>query len=145
LVVALSSDPSNPGREFIDGSWRDMPGYGLGDLLDRLDAWYRRFVSYPSDNARFAHVLWTAHAHCLDAFEATPRIAFLSAEPASGKTRALEVTELLVPRPVAAVSVTPAYLFRKVGDEEGPPPFFTMRSTQSLAQRQRIMRKSEPC
>lgn len=117
----MSSDPDNPGRVFVNGKWEDIPGFGLGVLLDQVEAWYRRFVAYPSDHARFAHVLWTAHTHCLDAFEATPRMAFLSAEPASGKTRALEVTELLVPRPVAAVSVTPAYLFRKVGDEAGRP------------------------
>ena len=46
-------------------------------------------------------------------------MAFLSAEPASGKTRALEITELLVPNPVVAVNVSPAYIFRKVGSEEG--------------------------
>jgi Protein of unknown function (DUF3631) len=33
----------------------------------------------------------------------------------------MEVTELLVPNPVAAVNVTPAYLFRKVGAADGPP------------------------
>src|SRR5262249_16933137 len=49
------------------------------------------------------------------------RIAFLSPEPASGKTRALEVSELLVPNPVEAINVSPAYLFRKVGSEDGPP------------------------
>jgi hypothetical protein len=54
-------------------------------------------------------------------WESTPRIAFLSPEPASGKTRALEITETLVPRPVEAINVTPAYLFRKVADEEGLP------------------------
>jgi len=53
----------------------------------------------------------------MGAWETTPRIAFLSAEPASGKTPALEITELLVPNPVSAVNVTPAYLFRKVGAE----------------------------
>jgi hypothetical protein len=57
----------------------------------------------------------------MGAWESTPRIAFLSPEPGSGKTRAMEVTELLVPNPVAAVNVTPAYLFRKVGSEDGPP------------------------
>jgi Protein of unknown function (DUF3631) len=57
----------------------------------------------------------------MDAWESTPRIAFLSPEPASGKTRSMEVSELLVPEPVAAVNVTPAYLFRKVGGEDGPP------------------------
>ncbi len=49
------------------------------------------------------------------------RIAFLSPEPGSGKTRALEITELLVPRPVEAVNVSAAYLFRKVGADEGRP------------------------
>ena len=44
-----------------------------------------------------------------------------SPEPASGKTRALEATELLVPRAVEAINVSPAYLFRKVGAPEGRP------------------------
>ncbi len=57
----------------------------------------------------------------MDAWESTPRIAFLSPEPASGKTRALEVSELLVPNAVEAINVTPAYLFRKVGDDEAKP------------------------
>jgi len=57
----------------------------------------------------------------MDCFESTPRIAFLSPEPGSGKSRALEVTEPLVPRPVVAVNCTPAYLFRKVGAIEGRP------------------------
>ena len=55
------------------------------------------------------------------AWESTPRIAFLSPEPASGKTRSMEVTELLVPKAVEAVNVTPAYMFRKCGGADGPP------------------------
>jgi hypothetical protein len=55
----------------------------------------------------------------MDKWDSTPRLAFLSPEPASGKTRALEVTELLVPSPVQAVNVSPAYLFRKVGEQGG--------------------------
>lgn len=35
--------------------------------------------------------------------------------------RLLEITELLVPNPVEAVNVTPAYLFRKVGGKGGMP------------------------
>lgn len=80
-----------------------------------------RFVVYPSDHARVAHALWILHSHLMDRWDATPRLAFLSAEPESGKTRALEITELLVPRPVSAVNVTPSYLFRKIGSEEGAP------------------------
>lgn len=89
--------------------------------LDEVELFLQRFVAYPSEHARVAHVLWIAHSHLMDAWESTPRIAFLSPEPGSGKSRALEASELLVPNPVEAVNVTPAYLFRKVGAEEGRP------------------------
>ena len=90
-------------------------------LLDDVESFVGRFVVYPSEVARVAHVLWIGHAWFMDFWESTPRIAFLSPEPGSGKSRALEVTEPLVPRPVHAVNATPAYLFRKVSDEAGPP------------------------
>lgn len=90
-------------------------------LLDDVIEFLGRFVSYPSDDARVAHTLWVAHAHAMDRWDSTPRIAFLSPEPGSGKSRCLEVSETLVPRPVEAVNVTPAYLFRKVADEAGRP------------------------
>jgi 5S rRNA maturation endonuclease (ribonuclease M5) len=91
------------------------------ELLADVYAFLGRFVAYPSDHAHVAHTLWIAHAHAMEAWDSTPRIAFLSPEPGSGKTRALEVSEILVPNPVEAINVTPAYLFRKVGAEEGPP------------------------
>lgn len=91
-------------------------------LLDEVEQFLARFVAYPSEAARTAHVLWVAHTHRMDVWESTPRIAFLSPEPGSGKSRALEVTELLVPRPVHAVNTTSAYLFRKVSDEDGGLP-----------------------
>jgi hypothetical protein len=90
-------------------------------LLQQIYAFLGRFVAYPSDHAHVAHALWVAHTHLMDAWESTPRIAFLSPEPSSGKTRALEVSELVVPRPVEAVNVTPAYIFRKVASPSGPP------------------------
>jgi hypothetical protein len=93
----------------------------LGGLLDDILAFTGRFTVYPSEAAHVAHVLWIAHTHQMQAWESTPRIAFLSPEPASGKTRTLEVTELLVPRPVEAVNTTPAYLFRRVADPAGLP------------------------
>jgi hypothetical protein len=85
-------------------------------LLADVEIFVGRFVIYPPEHAKVAHVLWIAHAHLMDVWDSTPRLAFLSPEPASGKTRALEVTELLVPSPVEAVNVSPAYLFRKVGE-----------------------------
>lgn len=91
-------------------------------ILDEVYEFLGRFIAYPSTHAHVAHALWVAHTHLMDAWESTPRIAFLSPEPASGKTRALEITELLVPRPIEAVNVTSAYLFRKVGDAPAGRP-----------------------
>ena len=90
-------------------------------LLNEVEAFLARFIVYPGEHERIAHVLWIAHTWLMECWESTPRIAFLSPEPSSGKSRALEVTEPLVPRPVHAVNTTPAYLFRKVSDEAGPP------------------------
>jgi hypothetical protein len=98
-----------------------LNGDRFAGLLDRVHGFLGRFVAYPSEHAHVAHTLWVAHTHLMDAWDSTPRIAFLSPEPGSGKTRALELSELLVPRPVEAVNTTPAYLFRKVSDPEGLP------------------------
>lgn len=89
--------------------------YSGAEPLTDVYEFLGRFIAYPSWHAHVAHTLWCAHTHLMEAWESTPRIAFLSPEPGSGKTRALEVTELLVPSPVEAINVTPAYLFRKVG------------------------------
>jgi hypothetical protein len=91
------------------------------ELLDDIEEFLARFVVYPSEHERRAHVLWIAHTWLMDRWDSTPRIAFLSPEPSSGKSRALEVTEPLVPRPVHAVNTSPAYLFRKVSDPDGAP------------------------
>jgi hypothetical protein len=90
-------------------------------LLDDVASFLARFVVYPSEHAHVAHTLWIGHCWFLDCWESTPRIAFLSPEPGSGKSRALEVTEALVPRPVHQINGTPAYLFRKISDPLGPP------------------------
>jgi hypothetical protein len=80
-----------------------------------------RFIAYPSEHAQIAHTLWIAHCHLMQCWESTPRIAFLSPEPGSGKTRCLEISELLVPRAVETVNMSPAYLFRKIAADEGLP------------------------
>lgn len=90
-------------------------------VLDDLHRFLGRFIAYPSESAAIAHALWIVHAHLVAEFENTPRIAFLSPEPGSGKSRAMELTEALVPRPVLSVNASTAYVFRKISDEAGLP------------------------
>lgn len=91
-------------------------------LLNEVEAFHRRFNVFPNEAAYVAVVLWDAHAHLLDCFESTPRLAFLSPEPGSGKSRALEIVETLVPNPMAAVDASAAALFRAVAGVDGKRP-----------------------
>ena len=100
------------------GNSRPMPP---SEALDATEAFLGRFVCFPSEYARVATSLWVAHSYLLEHFDSTPRLAFLSPEPGSGKTRALEVIGSLVRRPMHAVHCTPAALFRAVGDLDNRP------------------------
>ncbi|MFD7051615.1 DUF3631 domain-containing protein [Streptomyces sp. RLB3-17] len=91
-------------------------------LLDEVEAFHRRFNVFPHEAAYVAVVLWDAHAHLLDCFDSTPRLAFLSPEPGSGKSRALDVVETLVPRSMAAADASAAALFRSVSGIDGGRP-----------------------
>jgi hypothetical protein len=105
------SQPKNPDGANVDGA----------QLLDDVHTYLCRFIHYPSSHAAVAHTTWVAHTHLMPAWESTPRLAFLSPEPESGKTRSLEATEPLVPRAVNTMNSSAAYLFRKCGSEEGQP------------------------
>lgn len=87
------------------------------ELLDDVAAALARYVAFPSVAARDATALWAAHTHCLDAFESTPRLAAISPEKGSGKTRTLEVLDRLVPEAAHPVNMTAAALFRIVATD----------------------------
>ena len=84
-------------------------------ILDRADRFLARFVAFPSDQARHAVTLWVAHTHLIDCFDDTPRLILSSPEKQSGKTRTLEVLELLVPAPELCISPSAPVLFRIIG------------------------------
>lgn len=109
--VALVADVAHP-----RGENKEAAGAELAKLLDELDLLLARYVAFPSAAARHAVAAWVVHAHSIDAFESTPRLAVLSPEKGSGKTRVLEVLELVTPAPMHTVNVSAAALFRKVSE-----------------------------
>jgi hypothetical protein len=90
----------------------------LASVLEALSKFIRRFVVLQSLQADLV-ALWTVHTHTLTAAEAefTPYISVTSAEKRSGKTRVLEVLDLLVERPWFTGRTTVAALVRKVHAE----------------------------
>jgi hypothetical protein len=104
--LAVSDD------EATDGTV--VPLHEDPSLLDDLAEFVGRFVAFPSPAMCNAVALWIAHAHCFAAAETTPRLSIQSAEKQSGKTRLLEVLELLVPSPLQVANISPAGLFRTI-------------------------------
>lgn len=88
------------------------------ELLDAVDKLLLRFVAFPSEHDRHAVAAWVLHCWTLEAFDSTPRLAVLSPEKGSGKTRALEVLELVVPGAKHTVNMSAAALFRIVASDE---------------------------
>lgn len=87
------------------------------DLLDDVEHYAGRFVAFPSEHARVATVLWVAHSHGVNAFESSPRLALLSPEPGSGKTRVLEVVETMAPGAMHVLSASTPAVFRTIEAE----------------------------
>lgn len=90
----------------------------MSTILDDVRTFVRRFVVLDDAQAD-AVTLWVAHSHVFDAFGVTPYLAITSAEKRSGKTRLLEVVELLVREPLPTANISDAALFRVI-DAKSP-------------------------
>src|SRR2546423_14364457 len=87
-------------------------------LLGLVARFVRRFVVLPSDAALAAVSLFVLHTYALDATEQTPYLLVTSPERQSGKTRLLEVLELVVLRPWRVAGASEAALFRKLEQDK---------------------------
>ncbi len=87
-----------------------------GVLLDVV-AFIQRYMVLPSQHAVVAIALWVGHTWVIDAFDTTPYLLVRSPEKRSGKTRLLEILELLTPRPWHVVQPSEAVLFRKISKD----------------------------
>src|SRR5262245_48266971 len=82
-------------------------------VLNEVAATFSRYLVLPAGGAD-AMAMWTAHAHCFDAFQFTPRLNFASPDKRCGKTTALDVLWTIVPRALRAENMTTAVMFRLV-------------------------------
>lgn len=92
----------------------------LAEILDDVEGFLRRFVVM-SDGAFAVATIWVAHAYAFAAFEFTPYLAITSATKRSGKSRLLEVLEVLLGpnRSVSTANISSASLFRLIDANPG--------------------------
>jgi Protein of unknown function (DUF3631) len=89
------------------------PRSDLARTLDDAVSFVRRFVVLTAEQLA-AVALFIVHTHCYEAAETTPYISATSAEKRSGKTRLLEVLDLLVRSPLQTANISDAALFRAI-------------------------------
>lgn len=82
-------------------------------LVSDLVEFIRSYVVM-SEAQTLTVALWTIHTHCFTAFQQTPYLAVTSPEKQCGKSRLLEVVNLLVYEPWMAVMPSEAVLYRKI-------------------------------
>ena len=99
----------------LNGPNLGTPVAGCG-ILDEIAAFIARFVVL-SEPELLVISLWIGHTWAFEASDATPYLAVTSPEMRSGKTRLLEILDLLVRDPWRTGRVTPAVLARKIDSD----------------------------
>jgi hypothetical protein len=93
VVRRPATPPARPRADAIPGD----------QLLELLRKWIGTYARFPSPAALDLVTLWAAHTHVRDEegkrllFRATPRLWLLSNKPGSGKSRVLELLNLVCP------------------------------------------------
>ncbi len=95
----------------------EIPTAGY-ELLNELRTFISRFCVFPDEHCLIAVSLWAVHTHMLDHFYTTPRLALLSPDPGSGKTRVLEVLDMLVRESMFSLNASPAAIFRCLDQDQ---------------------------
>jgi Protein of unknown function (DUF3631)/VirE N-terminal domain len=94
----------------------------LAELLDAVSGFVRRFVVFPLKEQADVIALWVAHVWMLRAFDHTAYLWVWAAAKRSGKSRVLEVLELICPHAELTQSGSSAALLRSI-DENNPSTF----------------------
>jgi hypothetical protein len=83
------------------------------EVLNEAAATFTCYVALPA-GAADALALWSAHTHCFQSFQCSPRLNISSPERGCGKTTLRDIVALFVPRALCLENLTSATTFRLV-------------------------------
>jgi hypothetical protein len=116
----VSAQPGGPtlGQRLACFVEHDVDPADGGRLLHDVRTFIRRFCVLPDAHCLTAVTLWAAHTHMVQSFHTTPRLILSSPEAGSGKTRVLEILDLLVPESLFTCNASPAAIFRTLSAKQ---------------------------
>jgi hypothetical protein len=120
LGSAAFADYGPPAGGTLVAFVTDPHAHTLGGYLAAVHDFTIKYVVFNSEHEPIAVALWVAHAHLVDQFETSPILAITSAEMRSGKTRVLDVLELLVPAPFRVVTPSEAVVYTILSQRPRP-------------------------
>lgn len=88
------------------------------ELLDEIREALTKFVIFPSESSLIATTLWIAATHALPAWQHATRLVIRSPQKRCGKSRLLDVIELLCWHPMASTDASVAVLYRSIGSDD---------------------------
>jgi putative DNA primase/helicase len=94
-----------PWSEAVDGR----------ELAGEIEAYVRKYVVLPDENAVIPLVLWPLAAHAHDSFQVFPNLVISSPVLRAGKTTVLMVLAVILPRVFFTSNTTAAALFKAIG------------------------------
>lgn len=96
------------------------PIASANNLNDTL-AMLRRFLVLKSEHHYVAQVLWIFSTHAIEFTDFAPRLGIWSPEKRCGKSLNLEIIGYLSARTIRTGDISPAALFRRIGQDVLPP------------------------
>ena len=104
---------------------------GTGGVVADVSAFLARYVVL-ADATRDVTALWVAAAHLADVWDRFPNLAVTSPEKRCGKTRLLQLLELVTPNARNVANISPAAVYRLIAAER---PTLLIDEAQSLVRR----------
>ena len=118
-------------REVVPGTDTPLDGLDGAAVLADVEGLINKYVVLPKP-ARLPVALWAIASWLAELFDCFPYLALSSPAPRCGKTRALEILELLVARPWRGTAPTEAALFRYI---EARKPTLLLDEVEGLSKR----------
>lgn len=107
----------------------------LARVLTEISELFTKYTVLPNEHCATVLALWAAHTWISGAFYTSPRLVLSSPVPGSGKTRVLELLELVCYCATQTMNISTAALFRLIAsfhDKEAMPPTLLFDETDAV-------------
>jgi hypothetical protein len=102
----------------ISATEPEGPHASTAALIEEIESYLKRYVSFVDGSNAFALALWVVGTHVYEVFDAYGYLVISASTKRAGKTRLMELLSFIAARAHHSADITPAALFAIVEDEK---------------------------